>query len=418
MGDWPRIVVHADMDAFYAAVEQLDNPELRGKPILVGPNSNRGVVLTASYEARPYGVGSAMPVAEARRRCPQAIMVPPRFERYEALSGEIMDIFGDFSPHVEAISLDEAFLDMSGAERLFGPPVAIGRQIKERVRKATGLNVSVGVASTKYVAKVASAHDKPDGLTVVPPTGAVGWLAPLPVSRLWGAGPKTVPRLLELGLATIGDVANADAAFLVERLGATGAHFYELAHARDPRRVRGSRAAKSIGSDRTLGEDISQPEEIERHLRRAAERIARRVRAKGYLARGIRVRLKTNRFEMLTRQRLLTTPSDLGSEYLGVARSLLGEFDHPGPFRLVGMAAYDLSWRTAPRQLDLFEDHARHELDLAIDRLIERFGRDVVMRARDLGQRGVNANGVNLDFLAVPRPRQEAPLPDGQRNAT
>ena len=190
MGDWPRIVVHADMDAFYAAVEQLDNPELRGKPILVGPNSNRGVVLTASYEARPFRVGSAMPVAEARRRCPQAIMVPPRFERYEALSGEIMDIFGDFSPHVEAISLDEAFLDMSGAERLFGSPAAIGRQIKERVRKATGLNVSVGVASTKYVAKVASAHEKPDGLTVVPPAGAVRWLAPLPVSRLWGAGPK------------------------------------------------------------------------------------------------------------------------------------------------------------------------------------------------------------------------------------
>ena len=188
MADWPRIVVHADMDAFYAAVEQLDNPELRGKPILVGPNSNRGVVLTASYEARPYGVGSAMPVGEARRRCPHATMVPPRFERYEALSGQIMDIFGDFSPHVEAISLDEAFLDMSGAERLFGPPLDIGREIKERVRKATGLNVSVGVASTKYVAKVASAHDKPDGLTVVPPAGAVDWLAPLPVSRLWGAG--------------------------------------------------------------------------------------------------------------------------------------------------------------------------------------------------------------------------------------
>ena len=418
MGDWPRIVVHADMDAFYAAVEQLDNPELRGKPILVGPNSFRGVVLTASYEARPYGVGSAMPVAEARRRCPQAIMVPPRFERYEALSGQIMDIFGDFSPHVEAISLDEAFLDMSGAERLFGPPLAIGREIKERVRKATGLNVSVGVASTKYVAKVASAHDKPDGLTVVPPTGAGDWLAPLPVSRLWGAGQKTVPRLLDLGLATIGDVARADADFLVEHLGAAGAHFYELAHARDPRRVQGSRTAKSIGSDRTLGEDISKREEIERHLRRAAERIARRVRAKGYLARGIRVRLKTNRFEMLTRQRLLTTPSDLGSEYLAVAKGLLDEFDHAGPFRLVGMAAFDLSWRTAPRQLDLFEDHAKHELDRTIDRLIERFGRDVVQRARDLGQRGVNANGVNLDFLAVQRPPQEAPPPDGQRNAS
>lgn len=399
MGDWPRIVVHADMDAFYAAVEQLDNPALRGKPILVGPNSNRGVVLTASYEARPYGVGSAMPVAEARRRCPHAIMVPPRFERYEALSGQIMDIFGDFSPHVEAISLDEAFLDMSGAERLFGPPLAIGRQIKERVRKATGLNVSVGVASTKYVAKVASAHDKPDGLTVVPPARAIDWLAPLPVSRLWGAGRKTVPRLAGLGLATIGDVAKADVGFLIENLGAAGAHFHELAHARDPRRVRGSRAARSIGSDRTLPQDVTDREEIGRHLRRAAERIARRVRGKGYLARGVRVRLKTSKFEMLTRQRLLATRTDLGSEILAVAKGLLGEFDHPGPFRLVGLAVFDLSWRTASRQLDLFEDHARHELDLTVDRLIERFGRDVVMRARDLGQPGVHANGVNLDFL-------------------
>ena len=399
MGDWPRIVVHADMDAFYAAVEQLDNPELRGKPILVGPKSLRGVVLTASYEARPYGVGSAMPVAEARRRCPQAVMVPPRFDRYQAFSEQIMDIFGDFSPHVEALSLDEAFLDMSGAERLFGPPAEIGRKIKASVRAATGLNVSVGVASTKYVAKVASAHDKPDGLTVVPAENAKVWLAPLPVSRLWGAGQKTVPRLTALGLETIGDVAAADVDFLVDHLGAAGAHFYDLANARDPRRVRHSRAAKSIGSDRTLAADISKRDDIEVHLRRASERIARRVRAKGFMARGVRVRLKTNQFQMLTRQRLLPTPVDLGSEFLAVARSLLDEFYHPGPFRLVGMAAFDLSWRTEPRQLDLFEDHARHGLDTTIDRLIARFGRDVVMRARDLNDRGVNADGVNLDFL-------------------
>ena len=396
---WPRIVVHADMDAFYAAVEQLDNPKLRGKPVLVGPTGGRGVVLTASYEARPYGVGSAMSIGEARRRCPKAITVPPRFERYEALSAEIMDIFGDFSPTVEAISLDEAFLDMSGAERLFGSPEAMAAQIKARVRKATGLAISVGVAGSKYVAKVASAYAKPDGLTVVPASDAIAWLAPQPVSRLWGAGPKTVPKLLDLGLHTIGDVAQASVGFLVDNLGAAGAHFHELAHARDPRRVHGSRTAKSIGSDRTLAKDVTDRTEIERHLRRAAERIARRVRSKGYLARGVRVRLKTSGFQMLTRQRLLATPTDLGSELLAVAKGLLGDFDHPGPFRLVGMAAFDLSWRTGPRQLDLFEDHARHELDLAVDRLIERFGRDVVMRARDLGAPGVNANGVNLDYL-------------------
>jgi DNA polymerase-4 len=204
---WPQIIVHADMDAFYAAVEQRDDPALRGKPVLIGPNSHRGVVLTASYEARPFGVGSAMPVAEARRRCPHAIMVPPRFERYQQVSEQIMNVFADFSPSVEAISLDEAFLDMSGAEHFFGPPRAMAEKLKRAVLEATGLHISVGVSGTKYVAKVASAYDKPNGLMVVPPQHAVAWLAPLSVSRLWGAGKQTVPRLHALGLRTIGDVA-------------------------------------------------------------------------------------------------------------------------------------------------------------------------------------------------------------------
>ncbi|MCB1692794.1 MAG: DNA polymerase IV, partial [Pseudomonadales bacterium] len=287
MDAWPRIVVHADMDAFYAAVEQLDNPSLRGKPILVGPNSYRGVVLTASYEARKYRVGSAMPVAEARRRCPQAIMVEPRFERYVEISRQVMDIFGDFSPKVEALSLDEAFLEMTGAAHIFGSPIEMGRKIKQAVKSATGLDVSVGISGTKYVAKVASAHEKPDGLTVVPQALAPAWLAPLPVTRLWGVGRKTAPRLLDLGLATIGDVARADPAFLVRHLGGSGRHFFDLANAQDPRDVQRGRASKSIGSDRTLSRDISDPEEILRHLRRSAERIARRVREKGYVARGV-----------------------------------------------------------------------------------------------------------------------------------
>ena len=172
MSAWPRIVIHADMDAFYAAVEQRENTDLRGKPIIVCPNSHRAVVLTASYEARPYGVGSAMSVAEARRRCPQAIMVPPNFELYQSISQQIMDIFADFSPYVEAISLDEAFIDMTGATHFFGTPQAMGQKIKQAVYDATNLHISVGVSSTKYVAKVASAHDKPNGLTVVPPNEA------------------------------------------------------------------------------------------------------------------------------------------------------------------------------------------------------------------------------------------------------
>ena len=400
MDAWPRIVVHADMDAFYAAVEQLDNPRLRGKPVLVGPNSARGVVLTASYEARPYGVGSAMPVVEARRRCPHAIMVPPRLDRYQQVSERVMDVLADFSPNVEALSLDEAFLDVTGAERLFGAPADIGRKIKRAVFDATGLGISVGIAASKYVAKVASGHDKPDGLTVVPAASARSWLAPLPVSKLWGAGAKTVPRLHALGLTTIGDLAVADERFLVHHLGSLGRHFRELALARDPRAVRRARVAKSIGSDRTLAVDVTERASIERHLRRAAERIARRLRNKGYVAGGVRVRLKTTRFRLLTRQRRLRRPADLAAELLTASKRLLDEFDHPGPFRLVGMAAFDLAWRHEALQLDLFEDNTQEDLETAIDRLIARFGSHAVMRARDLGHHGtVLANGANLDFL-------------------
>ena len=400
MDSWQRIVVHADMDAFYAAVEQLDNPQLRGLPVLVGPNSYRGVVLTASYEARPYGVGSAMPVAEARRRCPHAVMVPPRLDRYQELSERVMDVLTNFSPKVEALSLDEAFVDMTGAERLFGTPAEMGRQIKRAVFEATGLTISVGISGSKYVAKVASGHDKPDGLTVVPAASAQSWLAPLPVSKLWGAGAKTVPRLHALGLATIGDVAAADERYLCHHLGSMGRHFRELALGRDARPVRRARAAKSIGSDRTLAADVSERADIERHLRRAAERIARRVRSKGYVAGGVRVRLKTSRFQMLTRQRQLRKAADLGAEFLAVGKRLLDEFDHPGPFRLVGMAVFDLAWRDDPLQLDLLEDAATHELETTIDRLVERFGKRAVMRARDLQDRvTVAANGANLVFL-------------------
>lgn len=400
MSAWPRIIAHADMDAFYAAVEQRDDPSLRGRPVLIGPNSQRGVVLTASYEARPYGVGSAMPMAEARRRCPDAVIVPPRFEHYQAVSAQIMALFGDFSPAVEALSLDEAFIDMSGAAHLFGEPREMGRRIKAAVREATGLHISVGLSGTKYVAKVASAHDKPDGLTVVPPDQAQAWLAPQPVERLWGVGRKTAPRLHRLGLRTIGDVAAAPVAELVRELGAAGRHFHDLAQARDPRPVHRGRAAKSIGSERTLAADVSRRADIEVHLRRAAERIARRLRGKGYLARGVRVRLKTSDFKLLTRQCRLPRAEDSAEALLASARRLLDDFDHPGPFRLVGMAVFDMDWRQSSEQLDIFDDGSQRRLEATIDDLLERFGRDTMMRARDLLEPGtVHRDGVNLDYL-------------------
>lgn len=400
MNHWAQVIVHADLDAFYAAVEQLDNPSLRGKAVLIGPKSQRGVVLTASYEARPYRVGSAMPMAEARRRCPHAIVVEPRFHRYEAISAAVMDVFADFSPRVEALSLDEAFLDMSGCERLFGAPAAMADALRSAVHRATGLHISVGVAASKYVAKVASAQAKPNGVAVVPPAKAKAWLAPLPVARLWGVGAKTAPRLWALGLTTIGAVAAADRRWLAAQLGTAGPRLHDLANARDPRRVRGTRTAQSIGSERTLAADVARPADIERHLRRAAERIARRLRAKGCAARGIRVRLKTNRFAMLSRQRQLPRAADTAAEFLAVGRTLLRDIAHRGPFRLVGMAAFDLVAQQRPQQLDLFETSARRKLEATIDALAERFGSDVVVRARDLGGHGtVMANGVNLDFL-------------------
>jgi DNA polymerase-4 len=252
------------MDAFYAAIEQMDDPRLRGRPVLVGPDSDRGVVLTASYEARPDGVGSAMPMAVARRRCPDAVIVPPRFERYREVSRSIMAVFASFSPRVEALSLDEAFLDMSGAEPVFGAPARIGRLLKGAVRDATGgLTVSVGLSATKFVAKVASDYAKPDGLTVVPPEEAERWLAPLPVSVLWGAGPKTQAALRGLGLNTLGDVARDGGGSLLGRFGKLGARFARLARGDDPRDVAAERESKSLSSELTLAEDIASPRDIE-----------------------------------------------------------------------------------------------------------------------------------------------------------
>jgi DNA polymerase-4 len=406
---WPRIVAHADMDAFYAAVEQLDDPALQGRPLLVGPRSNRGVVLTASYEARPFGVGSAMPMAKARRLCPNALIVPPRFDRYQEVSAAIMGVFADFSPDVEALSLDEAFLDMTGSEQLFGDPKSIGRRLRAAIREATGgLTASVGLSATKYVAKVASACRKPDGLTVVPPEEAKGWLAPLSVTWLWGAGPKMQERLRCLDLQTIGDVARADPQFLSAKLGSAGLHFYALAQAEDPRPVLGRRTSKSIGSEHTLDQDVRENDVIKLHLRRSANTIGRRLRLKGYVAYGVCVKLKTAHFQILTRQRRLGEPTNVTERLYAAGVDLLDEFNHPGPFRLVGMAAHDLVGINDRVQLDLFDTFARQRrLDMAIDKLAERFGPDVVHRADDLTRQP--KLGSNLDFLDERRRTQSKP---------
>lgn len=396
---WPTIIAHADMDAFYAAVEQLDDPALRGRPVLVGPRSGRGVVLTASYEARPYGVGSAMPMAHALRLCPKAVVVPPRFERYESVSRQLMAALADFSPSVEAISLDEAFVDMSGAEHLFGPPGSMATRIRAAICEATGLPASVGISGTKYVAKVASGMAKPNGIQVVAPADVAAWLAPMPVKRLWGAGPVTQKRLIEAGFERIGDLAKADGGALSTALGAVGAHFQALARGQDPRPVARRRSALSMGSDRTLSHDVSDREEIARHLARAADRLGQRLRRKRYLAHGVRIRLKTTRFKLLSRQRHVL-PTDAGGDLHAAALTLLNGFPHPGPFRLVGLTAFDLE-RAAeePLQLALFDGGDRQRrLEAAIDAVKERFGEGAVRRARDVTGSLVIAHAPNLDF--------------------
>lgn len=396
---WPSIIAHADMDAFYAAVEQLDDPSLRGRPVLVGPRSGRGVVLTASYEARPFGVGSAMPMAHAVRRCPQAVVVPPRFDRYEAVSRALMAALADFSPRVEALSLDEAFVDMSGAEHLFGPPGAMAERMRQAIRDATGLSASVGISATKYVAKVASGHAKPGGIQVVAPAEAAAWLAPLPVSRLWGAGPVTQKRLQAAGFQRIGDLAATDPALLERRLGRLGAHFRALALGQDPRPVAARHSAKSLGCDRTLAEDVRDRDEIARHLAHAADRIGRRLRRKGYLAGGVRVRLKTADFRLLTRQRQVV-PTCYAGDLHAAAVEVLRDFPHPGPFRLVGLAAFDLELTAGSAQLALFaEPDRRGRLETTIDAVIDRFGEGAVRRARDVSGRVVGQDAPTLDYL-------------------
>lgn len=357
MSRWPRIIVHADMDAFFASIEQLDHPELRGRPVLVAHDGPRSVVTTASYEARPYGVGSAMALSVARRRCPQAVVVPPRFERYREVSRKVMEALASFATAIEPLSLDEAFLDATALRGRFTTPGELGRRIKEAVREATGgLTVSVGISCAKFVAKVASDHRKPDGLTVVPADRMAAFLAPLPVRKLWGVGPKTAPRLEGLGLRTIGDVACADAALLRSALGSWAESLQLLARGIDPRPVRPRERRKSLSAEETLDADVEGEAAIRPHLVESAHRVAARLERARLLATGIRVKLKTADFRVLSRQARLAHPTDDRELLAAAASELLGAFPLDTPVRLIGVGVHGLVGREGPRQLELFED--------------------------------------------------------------
>ena len=364
-------IIHLDMDAFYASVEQRDQPELRGRPVIVGGHPKRGVVLAASYEARPFGVHSAMPMAVALRKAPQAVVVPPRMEAYEAASERIFAILASVTPLIEPLSLDEAFLDVAASAQLFGAPAEIARMLRSRIAAEVGLPASAGIAAVKLVAKIASDMAKPNGQKEVPAGETQAFLAPLPVGRLWGVGRKTEAALHGLGLRTVGEVAAADPDWLDERL--SGGHdLWELARGIDPRPVVPDREAKSIGAEDTFEEDLAGPALLP-YLHAQALRVGRRLRGAERKAAVLQLKLKLADFTLLTRQLTLADPTDDGQEIYRNVSDLLRAEKLRGKVRLTGVSAQALVGTGG--QLSLFgTDRRAGRLNRALDRIADKFG--------------------------------------------
>lgn len=379
-------VLHADLDAFYASVEQRDAPELRGRPVIVGG----GVVLAASYEAKARGVRTAMGGRQARELCPDAVVVPPRMEAYSAASKDVFAIFRDTTPLVEGLSIDEAFLEVGGLRRIAGSPEQIAARLRERVRAEAGLAISVGVARTKFLAKVASAVSKPDGLLVVEPEREEEFLLPLPVERLWGVGAVTAEKLHRYGIRTVGELAELEAATAERMLGkATGAHVHALARLRDPRPVDTTRRRGSIGSQRALGTRPRSPEELDLILTQIVDRLGRRLRDGDRVCRTVVLRLRFGDFSKATRSRSLRAPTDRTAVLLTLARTLLAaaqsEITDRG-ITLIGisLSQLDRADRVQPELPIDWGDEAR--LDTVLDTLRDRYGSTSVSRAAQLGR--------------------------------
>ncbi len=381
--DTSASILHIDMDAFFASVELLARPELRGRPVIVGHRGARSVVTAATYEARRFGVNSAMPMAVALRRCPQAVVLEPHYEHYQEASAHVMRILGDITPLVEPLSIDEAFLDVRGALGLFGPPYAIAVAVRERIRAETGLVASVGAAATKFVAKLASGRAKPDGLLVVAAADTLTFLHPQPITALWGVGASSAERLERLGLRTIGDVADAPLDALERALGpASARHLHELANGRDPRAVTPERQEKTIGHEVTFERDLADPAAIDRELLRLAERVAERLRRGGWVARTIAVKLRFGDFETITRAQTLAEPTDVAQRIAREARALYAASPVVGRgLRLIGVRASGLlPTGTVARGL-WDDDEPWREAETTIDAVAEKFGRGAVRRA-------------------------------------
>src|SRR5579862_3618957 len=373
------------MDAFYASVELRDQPGLRGKPVVVGGLGARGVVLSATYEARAFGVSSAMPVGRARRLCPQAVFIAPRHRLYGEVSREVMAIFRAVTPEVEPLSLDEAFLDVSGARRRLGSPAGIAELIRRQVRDQQSITCSVGVASVKFVAKIASARCKPDGLLVIPADGLIEFLHPLPVSALWGVGDKAEEVLGRLGLRTVGDIAHVPAATLRRELGVAGEHLHALAWGRDERRVVPRREEKSVGAEETFPADVDDPEVIRRELLRLSDRTARALRSAGCVAKTVTVKLRLASFKTITRSRTLSEPTDVSRVIYATACALYegSGLDARARLRLVGVRASGLRPVAGASTQLAFGDRAVgwREAEQVVDEIARKFGDGMIRPA-------------------------------------
>ena len=379
-------ILHADLDAFYASVEQRDDPRLRGRPVIVGA----GVVLACSYEAKAYGVRTAMNGGQALRRCPGAIVVPPRMSAYSEASKAVFKVFEDTTPLVEGLSIDEAFLDVGGLRRIAGPPVEIAQRLRAEVLARVGLAITVGVARTKFLAKVASGVAKPDGLLVVPPGHELSFLHPLPVERLWGVGPVTARKLTEHGLVTVGKVAELAEPELVTILGpAAGRHLHALAHNRDPRRVRGRRRRRSMGSQRALGRSPRSRADLDATLVGLVDRLARRLRAARRVCRTVTLRLRFGDFSRATRSQTLPEATAHTQRILATARGLLG---HAMPLieaegiTLLGVALANLDDDGAIQLALALDRSPSSALDAVLDDIRDRFGSAAITRAVLLGR--------------------------------
>ena len=380
-----RSILHVDMDAFYASVEQRDNPELRGKPLVVGGTTNRGVVAAASYEARKYGIRSAMPIRDALRRCPDLLRVRPRMSHYQAVSKQVFSIFRDVTPMVEGLSLDEAFLDVTASVALFGSPIEIARSIKQRILDETKLTASVGVARNKLVAKIASDLDKPDGLTVVYPADYEARLDPLPVSVIPGIGRKTLERLDGTGIKTIRDLRLAEDRLLQPVFGRFTQKTKDRAAGIDDRPVVSEREDKSISTEETYDTDLDNRDEMERELLRLSERTATRLRKANLAAGTVQVKIRQSDFSTFTRQRKVNPPANGTDQLYAIACKLLGDWLAANPDEKVRLLGVGGSGLVPAAQQDLFGNNdVESPLDKTVDEIRDRFGSMAVERARTM----------------------------------